>query len=162
MELKYDRQITISAGNNRKSISWKPQTLSIAELWERLRTPARGTETQAEYFRMAKKQQDDLKDVGGFVAGTLSGGRRKANAVTGRDVITLDFDNIPNYKTAAVIEKVKGLCVAFCIYSTRKHTDSNDPRLRILFPLDRTITADEYEPCARRMAEYIGMTQTGC
>ncbi|MGN0384257.1 MAG: VapE domain-containing protein [Lachnospiraceae bacterium] len=159
MELKHDRQITISAGNNRKSISWKPQTLSIAELWERLRTPARGTETQAEYFRMAKKQQDDLKDVGGFVAGTLSGGRRKANAVTGRDVITLDFDNIPNYKTAAVIEKVKGLCVAFCIYSTRKHTDSNGPRLRILFPLDRTITADEYEPCARRMAEYIGIEQ---
>lgn len=159
MELRYDRQISISAGNNRKSISWKPQTLSVAELWERLRTPARGTETQAEYFTMPKRQQDDLKDVGGFVAGTLSGSHRKANAVTGRDVVTLDFDNIPNYKTAAVIDKVRSLGVSFCIYSTRKHTDSNGPRLRILFPLDRTVTADEYEPCARRMAEYIGIEQ---
>lgn len=159
MELRYDRQISISAGNNRKSISWKPQTLSVAELWERLRTPARGTETQAEYFTMPKRQQDDLKDVGGFVAGTLSGSHRKANAVTGRDVVTLDFDNIPNYKTTAVIDKVKSLGVSFCIYSTRKHTDSNGPRLRILFPLDRTVTADEYEPCARRMAKYIGIEQ---
>lgn len=159
MELRYDRQISISAGNNRKSISWKPQTLSVAELWERLRTPARGTETQAEYFTMPKRQQDDLKDVGGFVAGTLSSSHRKANAVTGRDVVTLDFDNIPNYKTAAVIDKVRRLDVSFCIYSTRKHTDSNGPRLRILFPLDRTVTADEYEPCARRMAEYIGIEQ---
>lgn len=159
MELRYDRQISISAGNNRKSISWKPQTLSVAELWERLRTPARGTETQAEYFTMPKRQQDDLKDVGGFVAGTLSSSHRKANAVTGRDVVTLDFDNIPNYKTAAVIDKVRRLGVSFCIYSTRKHTDSNGPRLRILFPLDRTVTADEYEPCARRMAEYIGIEQ---
>lgn len=159
MELQHNRQITISAGNNRKSISWKPQTLSVAELWERLRTPARGTETQAEYFGMKKSQQDDLKDVGGFVAGTLSGSHRKANSVTGRDVVTLDFDNIPHYGTVAVIDKVKSLGVAFCIYSTRKHTDSNGPRLRILFPLDRTVTADEYEPCARRMAEYIGIEQ---
>lgn len=157
MELRYDRQISISAGNNRKSISWKPQTLSVAELWERLRTPARGTETQAEYFTMPKRQQDDLKDVGGFVAGTLSGSHRKANAVTGRDVVTLDFDNIPNYKTAAVIDKVRSLGVSFCIYSTRKHTDSNGPRLRILLPLDRTVTADEYEPIARMLAADIGI-----
>lgn len=32
------------------------------------------------------------------------------------------------------------------------------PRLRVLLPLDRTCTADEYEPCARRTAEMIGMT----
>lgn len=115
MELQHNRQITISAGNNRKSISWKPQMLSVAELWERLRTPARGTESQAEYFSMQKRQQDDLKDVGGFVAGTLSGSHRKANSVTGRDVVTLDFDNIPHYGTAAVIDKVKSLGVAFCI-----------------------------------------------
>lgn len=37
-----------------------------------------------EYLQLTKGQQDDLKDVGGFVAGTLSGTRRKANAVTGR------------------------------------------------------------------------------
>ena len=47
----------------------------ISELWARLQTPARGTETLAEYLNMKKAQQDDLKDVGGFMAGTLSGPR---------------------------------------------------------------------------------------
>lgn len=157
--LEYDRLISVYVANNRTDKNMKLWQTSLFGFYQKLENPIRGTETQAEYFRMAKKQQDDLKDVGGFVAGTLSGGRRKANAVTGRDVITLDFDNIPHYGTAAVIEKVKGLNKAFCIYSTRKHSDSNSPRLRILFPLDRTITADEYEPCARRMAKYIGIEQ---
>ena len=43
-----------------------------------------------------------------------------------------------------------------CVYSTRKHQPAA-PRLRVLFPLDRTVTADEYEPIARKAAEYIGL-----
>ena len=43
------------------------------------------------------------------------------------------------------------------IYSTAKH-HAAAPRLRILIYLDRTITADEYGPIARKMAEYIDPT----
>ena len=105
---------------------------------------------------MKKAQQDDLKDVGGFMAGTLSGPRRKANAVTGRDVITLDLDNIPAGGTEDVLRRVEALGCGYCIYSTRKHSPAA-PRLRVLLPLDRTVSADEYEPLARKMAEYIGL-----
>lgn len=156
MVLNNDRQITISVGAGRRAASWQPQTLSISEMYERLRTPARGTETQAEYFAMAKGQQDELKDVGGFVAGTLSGPRRKAGAVTGRDVLTLDLDSIPGGGTGDVLRRVDALGCGYCVYSTRKHHPAA-PRLRVLFPLDRTCTADEYEPCARRMAGWVGM-----
>ena len=69
-----DRQITITVGASRNSIDWRPQTLLISELWERLRVPQRSTETMAEYLAMTKGQQDQLKDVGGYVAGA-SGGR---------------------------------------------------------------------------------------
>ena len=103
--MQYDRKITISAGNNRRAMNWTAQTMLISELWARLQTPARGTETLAEYLSMKKAQQDDLKDVGGFMAGTLSGPRRKANAVTGRDVITLDLDNIPAGGTEDVLRR---------------------------------------------------------
>ncbi|MBR1780479.1 MAG: virulence-associated protein E, partial [Oscillospiraceae bacterium] len=151
-----DRQITISVGASRKATNWQPQTLRISELWEKLRIPSRGTETQAEYLALSKGQQDDLKDVGGYVAGTLSGPRRKANAVTGREIITLDLDNIPSGATNDICARVAALGCGYCIYSTRKHMPSA-PRLRVLLPLDRTCTADEYEPCARRMAEWIGM-----
>lgn len=151
-----DRQITISVGSSRTSTDWQPQTLTVSELYERLQIPARGTETQAEYFAMQKSQQDKLKDVGGFVAGALNGPRRKANAVTGRDVITLDLDNIPAGGTEDVLRRVDGLGCGYCVYSTRKHCPAT-PRLRVLIPLDRTCTAEEYEPIARKLAELIGM-----
>ena len=154
--MTYDRQITISAGSSRLSTDWKPQMLTISELYERLRTPVRSTETQSEYFAMQKSQQDKLKDVGGFVAGALNGPRRKANAVTGRDVITLDLDNIPAGGTDDVLRRVEGLGCGYCVYSTRKHCPAA-PRLRVLVPLDRTCTAEEYEPIARKLAEMIGM-----
>ncbi len=153
----YDRQITISVGTSRKAVLWQPQTMLLSELYTRLGVPARGSETLAEYLQMPKSQQDDLKDVGGFVAGTLRGTRRKAGAVTGRDVLTLDLDNIPAGGTDAVLQRVEGLGCGYCVYSTRKHMPAA-PRLRVLLPLNRTCSADEYEPCARRMAELIGMT----
>lgn len=155
----YERQITITVGENRKSVNWKPQTLLLSEFYTRLSIPARSSETMAVYLGLTKGQQDDLKDIGGFVAGTLSGTRRKANAVTGRDVLTLDLDNIPAGGTDDVCRRVEALGCGYCIYSTRKHMPSA-PRLRVLLPLDRTATADEYEPCARRMAEKIGMELT--
>ena len=154
--MQYDRKITISAGNNRRAMNWTAQTMLISELWARLQTPARGTEPLAEYLNMKKAQQDDLKDVGGFMAGTLSGPRRKANAVTGRDILTLDLDNVPAGGTEDVLRRVDGLGCGYCIYSTRKHSPAA-PRLRVLLPLDRTVSADEYEPLARKMAEYIGL-----
>lgn len=93
--MRYDRKITITTGASRKATNWQPQTLLVSELWARLQAPARGTETQEAYLKMSKGQQDELKDVGGFVAGTLGGPRRKASAVKGRDLITLDLDSIP-------------------------------------------------------------------
>ena len=151
-----DRQITISVGANRRATKWQPQSLLISELYARLATPARGAETMADYLALPKGQQDDLKDVGGYVAGALAGLRRKAGAVAGRDVLTLDLDNIPPGGTEHVLQRVEGLGCGYCVYSTRKHSAAA-PRLRVLLPLDRTCTADEYEPCARRMAEMIVM-----
>lgn len=153
----HDRKICISVGASRKSTDWKRQSLLLSELYERLRIPARGPETLSRYLSLRKPEQDDLKDVGGFVAGTLNGSRRKAGAVTGRDVLTLDLDNIPAGETDDILRRVEGLGCGYCVYSTRKHAPEA-PRLRILLPLDRTASADEYEPCARRMADYIGIT----
>lgn len=155
--MTHDRKITISVGASRKAMNWQPQALLLSELYEKLRVPARGVETMSAYLALPKGKQDDLKDVGGFVGGILNGPRRKAGAVAGRDILTLDLDNIPSGGTEDVIRRIEGLGCGYCIYSTRKHMPSA-PRLRIILPTDRTATADEYEPCARRMAEYIGIT----
>lgn len=154
--MQNDRKITISAGANRRAVQWNAQTLLVSELWNKLKTPARSTETLAEYMSYKKAQQDDLKDVGGFVGGSLAGSRRKANNVTGRDLITLDLDNIPAGGTDEIIRRVDVLGCGYCIYSTRKHQPAA-PRLRVLLPLDRSVSAEEYEPIARKIGEYIGL-----
>lgn len=155
--MRYDRQITISAAGSRKATLWPAQTLYWSELVDRLRTAVRGTETLAEYLKMPKRQQDDLKDVGGFVGGKLEGNRRKANNVIGRDLLTLDMDNIPAGGTADVLRRLEGLGCAYVVYSTRKHEEAR-PRLRVIVPLNRTATADEYEPLARKLASIIGIS----
>lgn len=154
--MQNDRQITISCGNSRKAVDWRQETLLISELWDKLRVPARGKETVAQYLGLKKPQQDELKDVGGFVGGSLNGPRRKARNVIGRDIITLDFDNIPPGGKDDVLRRIGALGCGYCVYSTRKHQPAA-PRLRVLLPLDRTVTADEYEPIARKAAEWIGL-----
>lgn len=154
--MQNDRKIHISTAGSRKAVSWPTSVILWSELVKKLETPTRGAETLEEYLKLSKAKQDDLKDVGGFVAGELESGRRKAGSVLGRDVLSLDMDNIPTGGTQTVIEKIDELQCGYCAYSTRKH-HQDKPRLRILIPLAQTITADEYEPVARKTAERIGM-----
>lgn len=151
-----DRQITISVGASRKDTAWVQTPMTVSELYRKLSEPVRGTETYDAYMKLPKAKQDDLKDVGGFVGGSMNGQRRKAENITGRDLISLDFDNIPGWQTDAIIGKTESLGCSYCIYSTRKHHPSA-PRLRLIVPLDRTVTPDEYEPCARRVADFVGI-----
>ena len=65
-----------------------------SEFVDKLGRVTRTQETQQEYFRMPKEERDNAKDVGGFVGGTLKGGRRKIDAVLQRRLITLDMDSI--------------------------------------------------------------------
>lgn len=154
--MRYNRQLKISTGGSRKATHWPESMLLWSEFVERLKTPIRGTETIEEYLALPKGQQDALKDVGGFVGGSLAGARRKAANVTGRDLVTLDLDNIQAGKKDDILRRVGGLGCAAAVYSTRKHTDYA-PRLRVILPLDRTATADEYEPAARKIAALIGI-----
>lgn len=151
-----NKQITISTANSRESVYWKAEILLWSEFIARLQTPARSTETLNEYLALPKSQQDNLKDVGGYVAGSLRNGRRKPAYVLARDVITLDLDNIPAGQTQAVLGRIDALGCGYAVYSTRKHSPAN-PRLRVLLPLARPATGDEYEPIARKLAQIIGI-----
>ena len=156
--MKHNKELSITIGGSRKETNWKPQRIMWQEFVERLRTPVESEETQEEYKRLTKAQQDDLKDVGGFVGGLLNGSRRKSGSVKSRCLITLDMDNIPAGSTEDVLKRVNGLGCAFVVYSTRKH-EGAAPRLRVIFPTDRELVPDEYEPIARRIASLIGIDQ---
>jgi predicted P-loop ATPase len=127
-----------------------------SEFVEKLKTPARGTESLEDYLSWPKPKQDETKDVGGFVGGTFQNDRRKASYVEGRDLLTLDLDNIPAGQTDDILKRAGGLGCGAAVYSTRKHS-GYAPRLRVIVPMDRTATADEYEPAARKLASLIGI-----
>lgn len=154
--MENNRLIRISTGGSRKATAWQENEILWSDFTEKFRTPIRGPETLEEYLRFPKAKQDDLKDVGGFVGGTLRDGRRKASCVEERDLVTLDLDEIPAGKTEDILKRVSGLGCAALVYSTRKHT-GYAPRLRIVIPLDRPASADEYEPAARKLAAIIGI-----
>lgn len=154
--MQYNRKLQISTAGTRKATHWPKSEIMWSEFAEKLKTPVRGTETLEQYLALPKSQQDELKDVGGFVGGTFAGDRRKAANVTGRDLITLDLDNIPVGQTEDILRRVGGLGCAAVVYSTRKHSGYT-PRLRVIIPVDRTGTADEYEPAARKLASLIGI-----
>lgn len=156
MVLNHNKQIIISVAGNRKATVWKPQKMMWSDFITRVSQPAVSTETLQEYKSMKKAQQDDLKDVGGYVGGTLKDNRRKNGYVLDRCLVTLDADSIPPGGTEDILKRVSGLGCAYVIYSTRKH-EGAAPRLRIVLPLDRIVSADEYEPIARKMAEILGI-----
>ena len=143
----------ISEGASRFSTSWKNKQIRWSELLKRLQDPTRTQETQAEYFKMKKADQDKIKDVGGFVGGTLSDGHRKSDTVKVRTILSFDLDNAP---VDFVLTMQLEAAYAWAIYSTHKHTPEA-PRFRLLVPLSRPVTPEEYEAVARWMAQEIGL-----
>ena len=154
--LQYDKTIHITVGSSRKSTKWALQEITVSALYSRLETPIRGLETIADYLALSKGEQDDKKDVGGFVGGVLKGQRRKADNVESRDIVTLDIDTIPPYQAEIIRTKAEALGCGYLVYPTRKDRPAA-PRKRLIVPASRSMTVDEYDAVSRRIAAEIGI-----
>ena len=151
-----DKSFNISAARSRTSLSWPKVTFTWNKFCEELNTPQRGEETLETYLKWPKAQQDDAKDVGGFVGGTFRGHKRALSELKDRSLITLDLDRIPPNRTGEILSSVENLGHAAVVYSTRKHRPQA-PRLRVILPLADPCEPAEYEPIARRIAEEVGI-----
>lgn len=100
---------------------------------------------------MSRDRQSEIKDVGGFVGGYCSNGNR--TDVHHRSMLTLDAD----FGDAGLWEDYNIIYGnAAAIYSTHKHKP-DAPRLRLVIPLDRDVSPDEYQAISRRVAEALGI-----
>lgn len=153
IKLQYDFIVDLATGHSRTSKKWRNRHWQWSELLERCSETQRTRETAAEYAKMSREEQSNVKDVGGFVGGYLSGGVRKNTNVLYRSVATLDID----YGTLNVWEDFQmAFNFAAMIYSTHKHSEET-PRYRLVFPLSRQVTPAEYEPLCRKIAAEIGI-----
>lgn len=148
-------QIKIAVGRNRKEKKWKNKEISWQDLLAKLAKTFKSRETVAEYAKMSKAQQGEIKDIGGFVGGWLANGSRKSDTVLCRSVLTLDADTASKDFWEDLTAFNDYAC---CIYSTHKHTPEA-PRLRLVIPLTRTVDAEEYEAVARMVANDLGIDQ---
>ena len=158
IRVKNNVELAISLGKSRFDTNWKNGSMKWSVLLDRLSKSVTTPETHAEYMKMGKEAQDKIKDIGGFVGGHLKEGKRRNGNVECRQLVTLDADAPKGDLWDSIQNDIEhsDLICAMCIYSTHKHC-SDKPRYRILIPLDRPVSADEYEAIARMLADHIGM-----
>ena len=147
------RELGISYGGSCYAKSWTNDTISFEALIDRLRDPVRTPETVEEYKKLKGDAKQKAKDKGGFVGGILKDGRRNGANVLSRSMLTLDADKA----TKKFIEDFKASSpYSAILYSTHSHNPES-PRVRVIVPLSRDVTAEEYAAISRYVAADIGL-----
>ena len=149
------RDLPIAYGNSCYAKTWSNKTIRFDALCNRLSTTIRTSETAEEYPKLAKADRDRVKDKGGFVGGQLRDNRRKRENVVCRSMLTEDVDHADTVFIQRFTEDCR---YAACLYTTHGHTPEA-PRVRIVVPLIRDVTPEEYTAIARYFADEWGIDQ---
>ena len=146
--LKHDGLLNIATGLSAASKVWKNTKISWQDLVVKLSTATVTPETHKQFISASKAEQGKIKDVGGFVGGFLTNGRRGKTDVLYRQLIALDIDfSHENFWWDFTM--LFG-CAAV-IHSTHKSCPTS-PRHRLLIPLSREVSSEEYQAIARKVA----------
>ena len=155
MNVTHDGKLLIAVGRSRKSTQWQNKEFNWSELLDKLAQTTRTRETVAEYAALPKGERDNIKDVGGFVGGYLKNGKRNNASVVNRCLVCLDAD----YADEGLLDDLDLTFInAYALYSTHSHTPEK-MRLRLIIPLSRTVTPDEYAAVSRRIADELTLTR---
>ena len=147
-QLKYNGPINIAVGLSATSKVWKNTKMAWSDLVKKLSEAVVTAESYKQFINASKAEQGKIKDVGGFVGGFLTNGRRDKTNVLYRSLVTLDIDfshdnfwwDFTTLFTCAAV-----------IHSTHKSTVEK-PRHRLVIPLNREVSQEEYQAIARKIA----------
>ena len=149
----HDGTIDVATGMSAKSKVWKNKRMLFSEFAKKLSEENKTNETYKEFMSANKAEQSKIKDVGGYVGGYLRNGRRNPKNVVHRQLLTLDID-------FAHLAFWDDFCLQFgnaaILHGTHKHSDAS-PRYRLLIPVSREVTADEYVAISRQIAGTLGI-----
>lgn len=146
--LNNDIGLSIAVGLSVSSKSWKNTKTTWSDLVKKLSTPVVTAETYKRFISATKQEQGKIKDVGGFVGGFLTNGKRDKTSVLYRQLITLDIDF--SHENFWWDFTMLFDCAAV-IHSTHKSCPEK-PRHRLVIPLDREVSQEEYQAIARKVA----------
>lgn len=146
--IQHDQNLSIAIGLNKDSKTWKNTKMSWSSLVQKLSTPVVTTESYKQFMNATKDEQSKIKDVGGFVGGFLTNGRRAKTNVLYRQLLTLDVDF--SHENFWWDFTMLFDCAAV-IHSTHKSCKEK-PRHRLIIPLDREVSQEEYQAISRKVA----------
>lgn len=127
-----------------------------AELCKKLSSPTRTRERYKAFMAMSRDEQLRLKSTNGWISGAQCEGKwRNLRNVKPRDLMTLDLD----YPNPGFLDQVEMGATPisqfeFFALTTRSHSPEK-PRVRVVLPMKRKVTPDEYSPLVRILAFLI-------
>lgn len=147
------RELKIAYGDSCKAKKWVNRTIQFDALCERVQTTFTTPETVEEYKGMSREERNRTKDKGGFVGGWLKQGRRLVTMVECRSMLTHDVDGAD----AGFLDRYWDTNpYTSMLYTTHGHRPEA-PRYRIVTPLTRDVTLEEYVAIARFLAAKWGI-----
>lgn len=151
--MQYDGNINIAVGMNAKSKIWKNTKYTWSKFVDKLKLGHKTNETFNEFIKATKDEQSKIKDVGGYVGGYLRNGRRKPENVVHRQLMTLDIDFAHSYFWGDFCLQFDNAAV---LHGTHKWSEEK-PRYRLIIPLSREATPDEYVAVSRQIAGMLNI-----
>lgn len=144
----YDGNLDIATGFSATTKIWKNTRIKWSNLLNKLANPVVTAETYKQFISANKTDQGKIKDVGGFVGGYLTKGIRRKTSVQYKQLVSLDIDF--SYQDFWWDFTMLFGCAA-AIHSTHK-SSSQKPRHRLIIPLSREVTIEEYQAISRKIA----------
>lgn len=148
-----DTILEIAVAFTAQASTWKNKKLSWGDFLKKLRQPIVKDLTFKQFKALAKKDASKIKDVGGYVGGYLRNGKRSPSNVSYRQLLTLDID----FGTTDFWE---AFCFVYDVEAVLHGTMSSAPdapRYRLILPLSRECSAEEYTALSRKVAGNIGI-----
>ena len=148
------RELNISRYRSRHT---KDKDLLVEKLsWDKIAKLLTDFKVTPETFKEYASSNDKLsiKDVGWHIGGLFTPPRRKACNLVSRSTLSLDLDFLESWDVENIRAAFSKL--EYVVHSSHSHRDEA-PRLRLVFPLTRDISPEEYEPLGRKVAEKLGL-----
>lgn len=145
------RKLRITTGRSRYDRSLKRHEAGWPALVKKLTEFTITDESFVDYVN-AGNDKLAIKDVGWYVGGHFEPNVRRRDNLVSRSILTLDADHLePGDDVLSAYSDLE------LVWHTSHSHSPETPRLRLVFPLSRDVTPEEYEPLARAVAATVGM-----
>jgi putative DNA primase/helicase len=154
---EHDHDIVLFAdGNSRNFAKAVNRAVGWRAFLKRFEKPFVTRERRKEFNRLGKDEQDNLKSMAGWFSGAqCEGGYRNLRNILPRNLVTIDMDYVPSHVPDLIRTGYFGVSdYEFVAHSSRRHTPE-EPRIRIVIPINRKVTRDEYTAIVRIIGHKI-------